>query len=223
MWKHYVYIHCKADTGEPFYVGKGKLRRSGRCYERAHAFERRNSFWRRVANKHGVQVQIIASCADDVAAQEVEKAYIAGFGRRNIGTGILVNLTDGGDGHAGIVVSDDLRNIRSRNARGPRSVQWVTAIRESRKNGGNGGVVKKGDKLPDWWKQRISKAVQGENNAMYGRTGAKHPNAKAVIDAETGQTFPTVTAAAKHIGMRMQTLHNMLTGFRPNSTSMRFA
>ena len=26
--KYYIYLHIKLDTGEPFYIGKGKLRRS---------------------------------------------------------------------------------------------------------------------------------------------------------------------------------------------------
>lgn len=72
---------------------------------------------------------------------------------------------------------------------------------------------------------RTKKAITkvGELNPMYGRTGLAHPNRRPVIDSCTGNEFPTTTAAANAIGMRVQTLHNMLTGFRPNSTSMRFA
>ena len=173
--------------------------------------------------RHGVNVHIVASCEDDETAQNIEKMYISDIGRRNLGYGPLVNLTDGGDGHAGIVASQKLRATRSVNAKSPRSGAWVKSIRSARKNGGNGGVVKKGDKLPEVWKENISKAVRGEKNVMYGRTGSSHPTAKKVLDAATGEDFPTVTAAAKHLGMRMQTLHSMLTGHRSNSTTMRLA
>lgn len=215
MWRHCVYLHRKASTGEPFYVGKG------RSVERAHVTEKRNTAWQRTVAKHGLIVEVIASCIDDVAAQEIERALIKEIGRRDLGLGPLVNLTDGGDGHAGIVASEALRAKRRINSKGPRSDAWVASIRASRKGGGNGGVVKKGDKLPDWWKARIAATKQGADNPMFGRTGARHPNGKPVIDDATGATYPTVTAAARALGIRMQTLHNMLTGFRPNSTQMR--
>lgn len=225
MWRHYVYLHRKADTGEPFYVGKGteRSRHKQIYYERAYTPSSRNIVWQRTVAKHGLVVEIVASCESDTYAQELEMALIRQYGRRNVGVGPLINLTDGGDGHAGILVSAELRAKRSRNSRGPRSEAWVQSIRKARKNGGNGGVVKKGDKLPDLWKERIAATKIGEQNPMFGRTGEKHPNRRGVIDDRTGDTFPTVTAAAAYLGIRVQTLHNMLTGFRPNNTSMRFA
>ena len=99
----------------------------------------------------------------------------------------------------------------------------MQSIRRARKNGGNGGVVKKGDKLPQWWRDRIAATKHGADNPMFGRTGAAHPTRRPVIDTASGTEYPTTTAAAKAAGIRMQTLHNMLTGFRPNSTSLRFA
>lgn len=221
MWQHYVYLHRKTDSGEPFYVGKGKVKR-GRI-ERPHATAKRSIIWQRTAAKHGVTVELVASCLDDAMAQEIEKAYIKEIGRRDLGLGPLVNLTDGGDGHANLVISERVRKIRSDLAKRPRSEAWVASIRNARKNGGNGGVVKKRDKLPDWWCQRISEKAKGAGNSMYGRTGEAHPNRRGVVDVTSGNSFPTVTSAAAHLGLRMQTLHNMLTGFRPNSTSMRFA
>lgn len=225
MFRHYVYLHRRNDTGEVFYVGKGTLRQRQRTQvcERAMSQKRRSRRWQNVVAKHGYSVQIFASCETDTEAQRLEVALIAEYGRADIGTGSLVNMTDGGDGHAGLVPAERLKRIRSKNAKRPRSDAWVKSIRRARKNGGNGGVVKKGDKLPQWWRDRIAAAKQGADNPMYGRTGAAHPNRKPVVDSVTGIEYPTTTAAAKAIGMRMQTLHNMLTGFRPNSTSMRFA
>ena len=41
MWRHYVYIHRRADDGLPFYVGKGTLRNNAKMveYERAHSIK----------------------------------------------------------------------------------------------------------------------------------------------------------------------------------------
>lgn len=225
MWRHYVYLHRRNDTGTVFYVGKGSLRTRrlrSKHYDRAVAVHK-NPWWlNTVAKAGGFTAEIVAHFATDFDAQEFEKALIAEYGRRNLGRGDLVNLTDGGDGHAGIVASDELRRKRSVNSSGPRSPEWVAAIRIARKNGGNGGVVKKGDTLPNCWREAIAKGQKGPNNYMRGRTGARHPNARAVVNIETGECFPSVAAAAEVLGVRMQTLHNQLTGFRRNNTPLRF-
>lgn len=215
MWRHYVYQHRKADTGDVFYVGKGTVRKRRKSvdYERANCRHGRSDWWHRVVRKHGVIVEIVASFRSDEYSQQFERALIAEYGRHS-----LVNLTDGGDGHAGIVYSSETLAKRSESARGPRSEAWKKAIRRSRSGGGNGGVVKKGDKLPDWWRDRIAEAKLGERNPMHGKPS---PRRRAVVDS-SGVTYPSVTHAAKAAGLRMQTLHNMLTGFRPNRTEMRF-
>lgn len=217
MWRHYVYVHRKATTGEPFYIGKGSRP------DRAHSTDRRNPIWHRIVAKHGIIVEIAACCIDDRAAQDLERSFVAEIGRRDLGTGPLVNLTDGGDGHVGLVISAEVRQKRSISASRPRSQAWIESIRLARKNGGNGGVVKHGDKLPASWRANIAATKHGADNPMFGRTGERHHLSRKVVDEATGDTFPSVTAAAAHLGIRMQTLHNMLTGFRPNSTTLRLA
>lgn len=226
MWRHYVYQHRKADTGEVFYVGKGSMRARERKqrYERAYVSDKsRNPVWRKTVAKHGFVAEVLATFATDADAQAFEMDLIKHYGRRDLGRGPLVNLTDGGDGHAGILTSEELRAKRRVNSSGKRSPAWVASIRDARKNGGNGGVVKAGDKLPDSWREAIAKGQRGPNNYMRGRTGDKHHKARAVVNTETGERFPSVSAAAEHMGVRMQTLHNQLTGFRRNNTPLRFA
>lgn len=221
MWPSFVYLHRRADDGVAFYVGKGRAHKR-QPLRRAYATTKRNVIWQRTVAKHGLTVEIVAHFLTDADAQTFEKEQIALYGRLDLGRGPLVNLTDGGDGHCGLIVPERVRRIRSALASRPRSPAWVASMRAARKNGGNGGVVKRGDKLPEWWRERIARAVTGDRNHMHGRCGELHPNVKRVVDG-TGRVYPSVTAAAKELGMRMQTLHNMLTGFRPNSTEMRFA
>lgn len=223
MWRHYVYLHRRNDTGEVFYVGKGssRMRLKRICYERAHLVHKNPAWQRVVAKAGGFTVEVVAHFITDDDAQAHEKALIAQYGRRDLGRGRLVNFTDGGDGHCGIITSEELRHKRSVNSSGPRSEAWVKSIRRSRKNGGNGGVVKKGDKLPDTWRQAIAKGQSGPNNYMRGRGGELHHNRREVVNIATGERYATVTAAARALGMRMQTLHNQLTGHRPNTTTLR--
>jgi hypothetical protein len=82
---YYVYAYLRENDGSPYYVGKGKGRRK---YE-----------------KHSVSVpsdkskiRILAENLTNVEAVELEKFYIATYGRKDLGTGILHNQTDGGDG-----------------------------------------------------------------------------------------------------------------------------
>lgn len=217
MWQFYVYIHYKVSDGAPFYVGKGKLHKHE---PHRRAFEPHSSrLWKSAVAEHGVRVELHASCSTDQEAQTLERHLIASIGRRDLGLGPLVNLTDGGDGHAGLIVSAETRAKRSLNARGKRSPVWVASIRASRKNGGNGGVVKQGDKLPDSWRANIAKGVSGSKNPMYGKITAA---ARRVQDADAGIIFPSVGTAAIEHKLNMKTLYNMLSGHRPNKTSLRF-
>lgn len=220
MWRHYTYLHKRATDGSVFYVGKGTAPRNPKkpIHSRAHDTSSRNAYWRNVAAKHGFIVEIFASCADDTEAKRLERELIASIGRDR-----LVNLTDGGDGCAGLVPSAETRAKISVNSSRPRSEAWIKAIREARKNGGNGGVVKKGDKLPDWWRGRIASAVTGSGNSMYGKTGAAHHGSRRVIDVESGVVYDSVLIASDAAGIKMKTLYNMLSGHRPNKTNLRFA
>lgn len=220
MWGHYTYLHKRATDGSVFYVGKGTVPRNSKkpLHSRAHDTSSRNAYWKNVAAKHGFVVEIFASCADDKEAQRLERELIASIGRSR-----LVNLTDGGDGCAGLVPSSETRAKLSALASKPRSEAWVKSIRISRKNGGNGGVVNKGDRLPDWWRGRIASAVTGSANSMYGKTGADSPRSRRVIDSESGAQYDSVLIASEAIGMKMKTLYNMLSGHRPNKTNLRFA
>lgn len=102
--KFYVYIHTD-DAGVVFYVGKGKGKRD--C-----DWKSRSEFWKSYVAKHCKSLpkcKIVARFESEEAAFELEKTLIATYGRRDIGTGTLVNLTDGGEGAAGLFVSEETK------------------------------------------------------------------------------------------------------------------
>jgi hypothetical protein len=86
--------------GEIFYVGKGTNKRL------QHA--RRNRLHARICKKYPDWTR--CTVAGNVTEQEafaLEKALITKVGRRDLGTGTLVNLTDGGEGKSGCTFSPE--------------------------------------------------------------------------------------------------------------------
>jgi hypothetical protein len=103
----YVYEHIRKDTGQPFYVGKGKKRRA---FNGGAA--RRNQWWINiVAKSGGFEVNFLHENLSESEALEKEKEAIAHY--RNSGI-ILVNMTDGGDGLSGYKRTDEWRAMMSR-------------------------------------------------------------------------------------------------------------
>lgn len=96
----YTYLYQRTD-GTPYYVGKGKGRR---------AFKQLN---------HHVPVPpaariVVQYWTTETEALSMERYYISLFGRKNSGTGILRNLTDGGDGVSGFLCGSAKENERCR-------------------------------------------------------------------------------------------------------------
>lgn len=88
--KFYTYAHFKSSTDEVFYIGKGV---GGRCASNRSRSRR----WRNVVAKHGFWWAILHEGTAEECL-EVEKRLIARIGRLDLGTGPLINHTDGGDG-----------------------------------------------------------------------------------------------------------------------------
>lgn len=99
----YTYIHRKADTGEIFYVGKGKNKR-------AYDKNQRSRFWKSVVDKHGFSSEIVGKFSDEGAAFEHEKLLICNMRSRGVR---LCNLTDGGEGVSGYVMPPEVLKARS--------------------------------------------------------------------------------------------------------------
>jgi len=100
--KYYVYAHFKHGDEIPFYIGKGKD-------SRAYSKDGRSKWWHRTVSKHGLRVELLAEQLSESAAFAIEMDRIAAFGRRDLGQGPLCNLTNGGEGAAGTIMSDETK------------------------------------------------------------------------------------------------------------------
>ena len=100
----FVYCYLRAD-GSPYYVGIAK--KASRPQERHN--------WRPPSCP--CRIRVLRSGLSWSEAQQWERFYIARYGRKDTGTGILRNLTDGGEGSTGRIRSDAERKVLSEKAR----------------------------------------------------------------------------------------------------------
>ena len=112
--KHYFYRHIRLDTKEPFYIGIGtKLKSDSKSsnyyciYRRGFSLDRRNNLWKKIANKADYEVEILLESDDYEFIKQKEIEFIALYGRINTNNGILANMTDGGDGTLGVIISEE--------------------------------------------------------------------------------------------------------------------
>lgn len=107
-----VYTHTRLDNNQVFYVGIGKHSR------RAFDKRGRNKHWYNVVNKHGYRVDITHKdlCWEEVCS--IEKYLIAFYGRSDLNAGLLVNMTDGGEGVRNVSVMSKIKQLETAKANG---------------------------------------------------------------------------------------------------------
>lgn len=135
---YFLYRHIRLDKNEPFYIGIGKRStsdmRSGHC-SRAYNKSKRSVFWKNVVLKTEYDVEILFETNNETLIIDKEKEFIKLYGRRNLGLGPLVNLTDGGDFFEGYkqtpeVKERQLKGLREQK-RTPEQYKKMVATRNS--------------------------------------------------------------------------------------------
>lgn len=155
----YTYMWLR-ENGTPYYVGKGSGKR---------AFRDGSPDESRI---------VIQEWPDQETAFENEKSLIALYGRKDIGTGILNNRTDGGEGISGLIRTKEHTEKIMRHLRGrPLSKKHCS---------------------------RISEGMKGEKNPAFGK---KRPDLSAINTAtKKGKVLSNETRSkmsASHTGLKI--------------------
>ena len=171
-----VYRHWRLDKNEVFYVGIGKEE------SRAFDFIRRNKVWKGIKRRTDVDVEIVARDLSWELACELEQLMIQEYGRIDLGTGRLVNLTDGGDGSIGAKHTKETIEKRANSNRGK--------------------------KRTDETRAKISQALTGKKlsekhieSLRTSHLGKLPPNAKQVIDLQTGFVYDSLRSGCLSVGV----------------------
>lgn len=160
--QYYVYLYLR-ENGTPYYVGKGSGNRAWSTNKLINLPVNRNN------------IVIVAKNLFETEAFMLEKKLISTYGRKDIGTGILRNLTDGGDGivgWAGINKTYDERFGKEKSAivKSKKSKSMIGKNKGEKsalfgKKGANTGKT-----LSDNTKKLISEARIGDKNPRYDKT-----------------------------------------------------
>jgi len=145
---YYTYAYLREDKS-PYYIGKGSGKR---VYSKI----------RSVSIPPKDRILILKKDLTEDRAFQHEKYMIAVFGRKDLGTGILHNKTDGGEGVSGHIYTEEQK-------------QKITQS----KLGKNFGMVGENHHMygkthtPEA-RKKMSEKVSGEKHPMYGKKGKEH-------------------------------------------------
>lgn len=196
MNNYYVYIHRRKDNNEVFYVGISRQEK----YFRINTKTGRNQIWNNIVNKYGFIGEVLYSNLSKEYACLIEKALIKSYGRINTNTGVLANLTAGGDGSVDCPKSFETKNKMSKARVGK-------PLSEDIKN--KMSATRKGKKATNETKAKLSII-------------AKNKFSKKIINTENKTIYNSISECALNLNISRTYLNKLLKNGKENKYNLTY-
>jgi len=192
--RFYVYAYLRED-GTPYYIGKGSGKR---CYLKS-----KDRTVNPPKNKNQI-IKVVNNIQEDMAFW-YEKHLILFWGRNDIGTGILRNLTNGGEGMSGYIVSNETRRKISESQKGEKHHLYGKSLsKETKEKMANANpkfwlgksftlehkqkisMGNMGKSITDETKKKLSNVLRGKPSRFRNKTHSEETKQK-MSDAKIGK------------------------------------
>ena len=225
----YLYRHIRLDKNEPFYIGIG----SDLYYKRAYDLKnnRRNYIWNKIIQKTNIEVEIMLDNLSWEQVCEKEIEFIKFYGRIDKKNGILSNLTDGGDGSLGVIISSERKKMMSKRFSGEGNPMFGKKNSQESIEKGRlkniGRIAWNKGKVGIYSDNSLIKMRESKIGKMAWNKGKKGvngiSNAKLVLNLENGVFYESCKEAASIYNKKHSTLKSKLNGTNSNNSSFIYA
>lgn len=213
--QYYVYAYLRKSDNTPYYIGKGKGRR---------AWEKHPGI---SIPSDQTKIVFAEKNLTNVGACAIERRLIAWYGRKSLGTGILLNKTPGGEGgiggsKKGRTLSQQTRERLSEAGKG----RMVTD--ETRKKLSAAKTGKSRPKFSDEWRANLSKNHRSKRGYVQTvsaevRESISKKLSKAVYCVTNDTWYPSKKVAAKELGLKVGNIGHCLLGLQKTTKGHAFS